>query len=131
MIKKISNEKLLLLADNSTSIHDLCTKIGYSDREINQKVKKNLIDIGYDLGNFKNRNNSVLNDKTKLEKIVKESFSYKEVLSKFNLSHHTETLKKYLKIFSISTLHFNRNKYTNYNRAKTKVVIQDKDFIVD
>lgn len=93
MFKNISNEKLLLLADNSTSIHDLCTKIGYSDKEINKKVKKILTDIGYDLEKFKNKNNSPLNDKLKLEKIVKESFSYKEVLSKFNLSHHTETLK--------------------------------------
>lgn len=131
MFKNISNEQILLLAQNSTSITDVCIKLGYSDSKSHAKIKQILVELEFNLSKFKGRNISHLNDKEKLEKIVKESFSYSEVLTKFKLSHHTETLKSYLKLFSISVEHFNRNKYTNYNRVKVPLTVRKEDFSVN
>lgn len=79
------------------------------------------------------RNNSILNDELKLKEIVAKSFSISEVLKNFNLSvtgGSSKTLKKYLKLFNISTEHFDSKKHW-LEAYETKKKTNDEIFCVD
>lgn len=120
MFRKVSNEQILLMAKNSNSLVELCMKFGSDDSRTRYKVKKILLESGFDLEQFIKNKFTILDDEVKLRKIVSESYSYSEILKKFGLSHHNITLKKYIEKFSIPTDHFCRNMHGALRINKSK-----------
>lgn len=112
---KINDLELLELAKISTSLTDLSRKLKIRPNNKNLNELKNyLIILSYDVNDLKSKNVSVLNNRELLENIVKESFTYTDILRKFNLSitgGNQKTLRSYIDKYNISTKHFNKKSY--------------------
>ena len=110
ILNRLSDEEFLALANQANSVSDLCIKIGYNTKNTIKIVRVRLMKLGFDFLKLKGRNLSILNDELKLKKIVSEQYTYAAVLKEFNLSiagGNMKSLKKYIKLFEISTDHFN------------------------
>lgn len=121
------DSQVLELAKNANSINEICLILG-NNIEKRKLIKKILIKYNFDLSKFKKQNNSILNDIEKLKKVVSESFTYSEVLNKFNLSiagGNMKTLKYYLLDFNISVEHFNPYKSNVSNFKKNKIAFNE------
>jgi hypothetical protein len=128
LINNFSKEALIALADSSNSLNALCIKVGYASSNTKNRnfVKEKLIEYNYDFNRFKNRENSVFNEEKKLKHIVAESFTFQDVLKKYELKYtggNQKSLKKYIKKFSIDITHFNPQNYIlskeNFNQKWT------------
>lgn len=116
--------KILEIAKNSNSNHDLCKKLGWNNSKKNNDLRGLLIFNNFDFSIFPNvpHNKSIFDNKEKLEEVVKNSFSYKEVIEKFVdylSAGHYISLKKYIKKYNISIEHFTPYSLHIGNQKKT------------
>lgn len=76
---------------------------------------------------FSSKNNSILNNEDLLKDRVKNSFTYSEVLRKFDLKitgGNVKSLKKYINFFKIDVSHFHKTLYKR-KLVKNTLSIQD------
>jgi len=113
-----NKEEIIKIANKSTSITNLIENLGWSYNKNRLKIIKNyLLEHQFDLKIFKinekKKYKCPFNNCEKLQKIINESYTYSEVLRKYNKkvgSGNYELLKKYIKEFEISTKHFDNRK---------------------
>lgn len=135
MINKIAinqdnYEKILEIAKTSNSIHDLCSKLGWKNESIKKRLKKLLLTNNFDIAKFPklHAENSVFNNKLKLSEVVKNSFSYTQVIQNFVnkvAAGHYITLKRYIKKFELDISHFSPYRLGKSN----KQIINEQMFI--
>lgn len=124
MYFNLTEQEILNLANSSNSLTELAKhlKINPSHKNL-QSLTSVLISLSYDMTSFKSKNVSSLNDPQKLEQIVKESFTYSDVLRKFKLSitgGNQNTLRFYIKKFNISVDHFNSKQFLLESKYRGK-----------
>lgn len=127
-------EKILELAKISNSNNNLCKRLGWKTNGGNRKKLELLLkQNNFDFNNFPKKYlmHSIFNNKEKLEKAIKISYSYTDVIKLFSeniAAGHYISLKKYIKLFNIDIAHFAQNQYRlskNYKR----VIPNDEIFI--
>jgi hypothetical protein len=121
----LNKEKLEILVNNNNSITNILNEMGLLAVSRNYKtLKKYLKFHNIDYSKF-NKTDNIKYDKDNLEKIVKESFTYKECLLKLDIraaGNNSKTLKKYIKLYNIDNSHFNPNYFNIVMHVKSKKI---------
>lgn len=122
-------EKIIEVAKLSYSKRELLKNLGYLSNKYNNKLNELLEYNNFDfniLPYLKRKEKHVFSNKERLEKVIKESFSYSEVCKAFKLNCTSDifsNLKAYIKLFNLDINHFNhaRTYYKdNFSKGYTK-----------
>ena len=121
----LDKEKLEVLVNKNNSITNILNEMGLLAVGTNYKtLKKYLKFHNIDYSKF-NKTDNIKYDKDNLEKIVKESLTYKECLLKLGIraaGNNSKTLKKYIELYNIDISHFNPNYFNIVMFGKSKKI---------